>query len=44
MLRIQQDVIKEMAHGGVDEIEEPVIAGKWKEFINVMLSTNQKFK
>ena len=33
-----------MAYGGHDETDEPLNAGKWKEFIKVMLRTNPEFQ
>lgn len=35
---------EEMAYRGHDETDESLNAGKWKEFINVMLRTNPTFK
>ena len=36
--------VEEMAYRGHDETDESLNAGKWKEFIKAMLSTNPTFK
>ena len=36
--------MEEMAYRGHDKTDESLKAGKWKEFITAMLSTNPTFK